>query len=87
MVTRVASEIAPDSYSAEGLSYREREATAIPASFILPTIRVAAHPVACATCQEPIDTGNRYREDRLRELVFGQLLVSAICTPCIAEGL
>ena len=72
---------------AEGLSQRELEASAIRASYIATIDREAVGALRCATCHMPIQEGERYREDRLREPVFGDFLASAICLECVAEGL
>ena len=72
---------------AEGLSPRELEASAIRASYIATIDREAVGALRCATCGVPIHAGERYREDRLREPVFGDFLTSAICLECVAEGL
>ena len=72
---------------AAGLSQRELEASAIRASYIATIDREAVGALRCATCHRPIQEGERYREDRLREAVFGDFLASAICLECVAEGL
>ena len=72
---------------AEGLSQRELEASAIRASYIATIDRKAMDALRCATCHVPIQAGESYREDRLREPVFGDFLASAICLECVAEGL
>ena len=71
----------------DGLTYREHEATAIPSSFIASGSRRAERPLTCATCHGHIPVGATYREDRLRAPVFDELLASAICHACVAEGL
>ena len=69
------------------LTYREREATAILASFVTSVSRRAERPLTCATCRTTIPVGAEYREDRLRAPVFGDSLASAICQLCVADGL
>ena len=71
----------------DGLSLREREATAIRASYVAQVERTAEARRTCATCWREILPGARFREDRLQGRVFGQLLTSAICLDCVAEGL
>jgi hypothetical protein len=71
----------------DGLSYREHEATAIPSSFLASVSRRAERTLTCATCYGSIPVGATYREDRLRAPVFGDVLASAICHACVAEGL
>ena len=72
---------------AEGLTYRQLEATAIPESFVSGVLRTASSVGRCTTCLAPIRVGDRYREDRLREPLLGRTLSSAICRECVAEGL
>jgi hypothetical protein len=73
--------------SSDGLTPREREATAIRASYIAQMARTTETRRTCATCRGEIPPGARFREDRLQAPVFGELLVSAICLECVAEGL
>ncbi len=49
--------------------------------------RIARAAVRCATCGQEISAGERYREDRWRAPVFGEMLASAICADCEADGL
>ena len=49
--------------------------------------RIARAVVHCATCGQEIGVGERYREDRWRQPVFGAMLTSAICADCEADGL
>jgi hypothetical protein len=71
----------------DGLTHREREATAIPSSYVAQVARTAETRRTCVTCRGEILPGARFREDRLQVPVFGELLVSAICLECVAEGL
>ena len=71
----------------DGLTHREREATAIPSSYVAQVARTAETRRTCATCRGEILPGARFREDRLQGLVFGEMLASAICLDCVAEGL
>ena len=71
----------------DGLTHRAREATAVPASVVAPVVREAERTLTCATCRDTIPARASYREDRLREPVFGDELTSAICEECVAEGL
>ena len=83
--TRGATVTAP--VTSDGLTHREREATAIRSSYLATVSRTAERTLVCATCQDAIPAGAGYREDRLREPIFGDLLRSAICHACVAEGL
>jgi hypothetical protein len=78
---------AADTTVTDGLTPREREATAIRESYVASAVRVAGERVRCATCRDSIPAGARYREDSWRDPVFGRVLSSAICGACDAEGL
>jgi hypothetical protein len=41
----------------------------------------------CATCGATIGAGETYRQDTWADVIFGEVLSSAICRECQAEGL